>query len=87
VSGWLAVAPRLGAASPDALVAAGDHRPKLLLVPEHDQFSSPESVRDATAAWKSTTVDTVPMADHFLAGRTAVVAEAAVNFVRSLGER
>jgi alpha/beta superfamily hydrolase len=87
VDGWFAVAPPLATTSPGAALAAGDHRPKLIEAPEHDQYTPPEAMGAATAGWVATTVESVPMADHFLAGATAVVAERAVGFVRSLAAR
>jgi alpha/beta superfamily hydrolase len=87
IDGWYAVAPPLATVAPGAVLAGPDHRPKLVEAAEHDQYTPPAAMVEATAAWKATTVDTVPMADHFLAGATAVVAERAVAFVRSLAAR
>jgi uncharacterized protein len=87
LAGWFAVAPALAYADAGALVAAGDHRPKLIVAPEHDQFTPPATVAEVTSAWTATTVEPLPMADHFLAGRTGPVADAAVAFVRSLAGR
>ncbi len=87
LAGWFAVAPALTNADPDALVAAGDHRPKLVVAPDHDQFTPPAAVAQVTSTWVATTVETLPMADHFLAGRTGPVADAAVAFVRSRAGR
>lgn len=84
VSGWLAVAPPLGLGGAGAPLAAADHRPKHLAVPEHDQFCPPERVAEQCAGWTATSWTAVPMADHFLAGRAAAVAEVAVSFARSL---
>jgi len=82
LAGWLLVAAPLGEAP--ALLAAPDHRPKLLLVPEHDQLTSPAEARRLTAGWAATTVEDVPMADHSLLGATAAVAARAVELSRSL---
>lgn len=74
-AGWVAVAPPLvfgGRPAP----ASGDPRPALVLVPEHDQYSSPDRAREATAGWPEATVGVVPGADHFLAGAARRVAEA-----------
>jgi uncharacterized protein len=87
VDGWYAVAPPLAGADPGAVLAARDHRPKLVEAAEHDQYTPPAAMAAATSGWVATTVETVPMADHFLAGSTAVVAERAVAFVRSLAAR
>jgi alpha/beta superfamily hydrolase len=69
VAGWCAVAAPLRVVKVDDMVAAGDLRPKVLAVPEHDQFRPPESAREVTADWKNTKLVVVPGADHFLVGR------------------
>jgi alpha/beta superfamily hydrolase len=73
VDGWVAVAPPL-AAMPGARIAATDHRPKHLLVPQHDQYSSPAQTSAAVADWPNTSVDVIEAADHFLGGHTQDVA-------------
>lgn len=80
VAGWVGVAPPL-AALPRPCLAGPDHRPKLLLVPEHDQLSPPSATVGLTADWSTTTVETIPMGDHFLAGRTAWVAEHVIGWL------
>ncbi|CAB4875931.1 unannotated protein [freshwater metagenome] len=72
LSGWVAVAPPLAAMNTRCL-ADRDHRPKLLLVPEHDQFSPPAPTATFTEGWQSCTQQTVEMADHFLSGHLGVV--------------
>ena len=86
IDGWAAVAPPLGVLPLDDLsVAAGvDARPKLLLVPEHDQFRPPAAAREATATWTNTTIEVVNGGDHFLAGRTEKVADLVAAFAASL---
>lgn len=76
VAGWVLVAPTLRTVEPDAMVAAIDPRPKLLLVPEHDQYNDPSSAQVLVEGWSATTVQVVPGADHFLAGRMSVVVDA-----------
>ena len=66
------------------MVAAHDPRPKLLAVPEHDEFRPPASAREVTADWVNTRIEVVAGADHFFAGRTAKVADLLVAFVASL---
>jgi hypothetical protein len=61
-----------------------DERPKLLAVPEHDQYREPDSARAVIAAWLATDVRVGPGADHFLVGRVDRVADWAVEFARSL---
>lgn len=73
VSGWVAVAPPLGAVA-DHPPAAADDRPTLVLSPAHDQFRPPASARDAVSGWTGVTVEEVPMADHLLGGALDAVA-------------
>ena len=80
VAGWCAIA---GAGRAE-LLAGADHRPKLLLVPAHDQYAAPSVVADLTTDWRNTTRVTIPMADHFLAGALERVADDVLGFVRSL---
>jgi hypothetical protein len=75
-AGWVAVAPPLRFGDPPVpgRGGAGDGRPVLLVVAEHDQFSGPERAAAATAGWPAVTTAVVPMADHFLAGSAGAVA-------------
>jgi alpha/beta superfamily hydrolase len=84
LAAWVLVAAPLAIVPVREMVVADDPRPKLLLVPEHDQYRSPDSAREATAAWVNTTVEAVPGADHFMAGRTAVVADRFTAFTKTL---
>lgn len=70
VAGWIAIAPPLNASG--RYLSDTDHRPKRLFVPQHDQYSPPENSAAVTADWRSTSVATIPAADHFLGGRIAV---------------
>lgn len=86
LAGWVLIAPPLRfrpAADPETVGL--DPRPKLLVVPEHDEFRSPASAAEATAGWRATTVETVPGADHFLVGRTAVATRLLVAFLADVG--
>jgi uncharacterized protein len=87
LSAWFAVAPPLAMAGRSGLIASTDHRPKVIQAAEHDQFTPPAAMEDAVASWLATTVEVVPMADHFMAGATGVVAERAVAFVSALAGR
>jgi uncharacterized protein len=80
VQGWVAVAPPLGMSDASPL-AASDPRPKLLLVPQHDQFADPDAVAHRTESWTACQVESLPMADHFLHGHAADVAARAASFV------
>lgn len=85
VAAWLAVAPPLrvvGAA--DMAAVASDSRPKVLAVPEHDQFCGPRRALDVTKSWASTRVEQVRGADHFLAGRLDRVAALGLELLETL---
>jgi alpha/beta superfamily hydrolase len=64
--------------------AAQDPRPKLLAVPEHDQYRPPESARSLTSSWEACRVEVVPGTDHFFAGASGIATELLVEFLRSL---
>lgn len=81
LAGWFALAPPLRFGRFDA--AAADPRPKLLAVPEHDQLTPPDVVRERVEGWTSTEQVVVEGADHLCAGRTQRVHELLVAFLRS----
>jgi uncharacterized protein len=84
LAGWFLVAPTLRILPLDAYVAGDDPRPKLLAVPEHDNFRPPDSAREVTAGWTNTTVEVIAGADHFLVGRTAKAVDLLASFVDRL---
>jgi alpha/beta superfamily hydrolase len=84
LAGWFAVAPPLRILGPTEYLAGADPRPKLLAVPERDEFNPPEPCRAAVAGWRSTEVRVVPGADHFLVGRTQLLADLLAGFVDGL---
>lgn len=86
IDGWAAIAPPLRVLPVEELTAAAgsDPRPKLLIVPEHDELRQPDSVREATAGWVDTTIEVVSGADHFLVGRTEKAARLVAAFAASL---
>lgn len=86
VAGWCAVAPPLRTHTDD-MAAATDARPKLLLVPERDQFRPPGEAAELTARWVNTRIEVIPGADHFLVGRTDLVTELVLGFLRELAGR
>ena len=55
--------------------------PALVLVPAHDQFSPPAAVEPVVAEWPDADMEVVESADHFLAGRTAWVADRVVAWL------
>ena len=84
ISGWCAIAPPLRPRALEAAVAASDERPKLLLVPQNDQFRNPNSARQAISSWNATRVSEVPGADHFMVGRTDRVVNECAAFINDL---
>lgn len=83
ITAWVACAPPLRVLPLDDLTeaAGSDPRPKILIVPEHDQFREPASARDATGTWIATEIAVVNGADHFFVGRTDRVAALTAGFV------
>jgi uncharacterized protein len=84
LAGWLLIAPPLRVLPAHAYGAATDPRPKRFVIPERDQFRSPDSVRRFTADWLNTEVHAVAGADHFLIGRTKTAVDHLDEFVSTL---
>lgn len=82
IYGWVAIAAPLATLN-SRCIADGDYRPKLLLVPEHDQFSPPAATTEFTTNWISCSQHTLPMADHFLAGYLNTVAESVCVYLQA----
>jgi alpha/beta superfamily hydrolase len=79
VTGWIAVAPPLSAEA--RVLCATDPRPKLVVVPGHDQFCPPERLATIVADWRNTGVSVVATADHFLNGHSDDVARRVGNWL------
>ncbi len=84
IAGWYSVAPPLRAVDQRDFLAARDPRPKRLVVAEHDQFNPPDATRLTTSSWGNTEIVCIPGGDHFLNGRTSMVADGCVEFARLL---
>ena len=84
IDGWLAVAPPLRVLPIEDLAAGHDPRPKVLAVPQHDEFCPPGAASAAVQSWVNTRVEVVPGANHFLVGRTDRVAALAVELLEDL---
>ena len=84
VIGWIAVAPPL-AALPNStrVLASGDPRQKLLLIGEHDQFSTPSQIVHTTGEWINSHQETINGVDHFLLGRTQWVADHVAQWLKN----
>ena len=87
IAAWLAIAAPLRTFPRDEIAAADDPRPKLLVVPERDQFNPPDAARTATADWRNTRIEVLGGADHMCVGRTDRIVELAVELVSSLAAR
>jgi alpha/beta superfamily hydrolase len=78
VAGWYLLAP------PAAMLAdvsiGPDRRPKRIVAPELDQYSPPAAIEHVVAGWETTTVATVPNADHFL-GNVAPFVDDALSWI------
>lgn len=81
VTGWVAVAPPLHFGPPPR-PAAGDQRPVLVVAAEHDQFSPPSRLCEATSPWPDATVEVIPSADHFLLGAATRVADTILTWLQ-----
>lgn len=77
LAGRILVAPPLAAMEGRPPTAV----PTLLLVPEHDQFSPPAATEPIVAGWTATDLVTLPMADHFLHGRTGAIESAVLAWL------
>jgi len=78
---WFAAAAPLRLVPVAEMAAAGDGRPKRLVVPEHDQYSAPDRTRQIAGGWPATSIVTVPSADHFLVGRVGDVLDIALGWL------
>lgn len=87
LAGWIAVAPPLRAAAVADMVAPADPRPKLVVVPEHDQFRPPESARPVIEEWASTRLEIVPGGDHYLVGRADQLMAVSLSWLEHLTRR
>lgn len=83
IVGWCPVAAPLGIVPVTEMLAPVDARPKHLLVPEHDQYSSPERSTSIASTWTNATVEVVPGTDHFLGGAMSRVADAVLSISRA----
>jgi alpha/beta superfamily hydrolase len=83
IDAWYAVAPPLKFATGLDTIA-GDRRPKLLALAEHDEFRSPAEVQEVAASWVATEIEVVGGASHFFVGRTERLEELAVGLVGRL---
>jgi hypothetical protein len=87
LDGWLAVAPPLRTGAVSDMVAPADARPKLVVVPEHDQFRPPGSAAPILEGWKNTRLEVVAGGDHYLVGRADQLVELSLAWLHQLTPR
>jgi alpha/beta superfamily hydrolase len=83
VAGWVLIAPALVMTPPEWRQASTDPRPKVLLVPEHDQFCPPDCVASETDGWTSVTTTVLSGTDHFLAGQIDTIVNTTIAAITS----
>lgn len=66
IAGWIAIAPpvTLMSSTPGA---ASSPRRKILVAPEHDQYTTPTEMHDAISSWTNAELIEVAAIDHFIA--------------------
>lgn len=84
LAAWIGIAAPLRIVDPASMGAAADPRPKLLLVPEYDQFRSPAEAAQIASGWTNTQIEMIAGGDHFLMGHARTVAEHILAFARGL---
>ena len=84
LAAWIGIAAPLRIVDPADMTAPNDPRPKLLLVPQHDQFRSPPEAAEIVSGWTNTQLDVITGGDHFLMGHARAVADQIAEFVADL---
>tara|TARA_B100001245_G_scaffold139303_1_gene103667 strand:+ start:6798 stop:7442 length:645 start_codon:yes stop_codon:yes gene_type:complete len=84
LAGWVGIAAPLSLLEPQQMPAGHDKRPTLLLVPQHDQYRSPDEAAATSHSWVSTSLSIIDGGDHFLMGRSKPVTEATAAFVKTI---
>jgi alpha/beta superfamily hydrolase len=77
ITAWIGIAPPVSMMGSQP-TARTHHRPKFLFVPEHDQFCSPDQLREHTLEWTHTSITVVNGVDHFFAAEALNTARRAV---------
>ena len=80
VDAWMGIAPPVVVVH-DLDGLAGDPRPKLLLLAQHDEYRDPAEVTELAEHWGNTDVHVVGGASHFFVGRTDRLVELATGYV------
>ena len=84
IAGWIAIAPPAQMMTHSPL-AAQKNGSKIVLAPEHDQFTTPAHMKEVTSTWKNTHVVELPNVDHSIGiGATDACASALQQILNSL---
>lgn len=76
ITGWVAIAPPV-AMMKSIPICAQSSRPKVLVAPQHDQFTSPQVMKETADTWTNAHVIEAGDVDHFIAtGATDLCLEA-----------
>lgn len=81
---WVGVAPPLSLVDPKHMKAGSDDRSVFLIVPEQDQYRPPAETKLITSDWRSTQIQVIPGANHFLANSSSEVVELVKNCILSI---
>lgn len=65
IAAWLSIAPPTSLMT--SSVAANNHRPKIIVMAEHDQITTPNAIREAMNGWDNVHFIDAPGVDHFFA--------------------
>ncbi len=88
-SNELRTSHRIGVAAPLAMLGPGvaPLEPTLLIVPRHDQYTTPDQAAAGVATWPNPpTLEIIEGADHFLMGFTAEVTKRALAWLAQSAE-
>lgn len=80
IAGWVCFAPPVALMTNEPL-ASRYNQPKILMAPEHDQFTSPAQLRAHVREWPNTTVIDLPSVDHMIAVGAEQAASRALSLV------
>jgi alpha/beta superfamily hydrolase len=78
IAGWIAVAPpaQMMKSTPSA---ANSPRPKIVIAAEHDQFTTPDEMAAAVAAWSNCEIIAAPGVDHSFAVNAGTLCSTALS--------
>lgn len=84
LAGWFCAGAPLRIVKRHDMVAAEDPRPKLLAVPQNDEYLDPSAAEVATADWVNTAIEVVPGVGHYFVGRLHVLPPLCTRFLETL---